>query len=559
VPLYAGISKFETISMEQAHRDNSLPAHIRLGLPRLLPEFLVQQRWFGGKARSIESAEILEVIPIAVGQRTAFLILARLKYTEGADDLYALPLIPLDTVGSQDSENTNGASTLRLKFERESQEIILANAFGDKSFSLALLDLMHNSSSIAGEAGVLSAIPAKSFHDAPELGSANLEPSLMKAEQSNTSVRYGNRYILKFFRRLEEGINPDLEIGVFLTEKASFEYAPPLCGTFEYRRSGAPAIALGILQAFVPNQGDAWRYTLGALEHFFQNLSSSPSGTKQSSLPSLPFMELCKSEFPPDVSERIGSYWDSAALLGRRTAQLHLALASGIENPDFRPEEFSSAFQRSQWESMRDLTSKVFRILGKRIATLPGPIQGVATTVLGRESEILGRLELFTQQKMTAELIRIHGDYHLGQVLYTGSDFVIIDFEGEPARSLEERRKKRCPVQDVAGMLRSFHYAAYTGLADCAMSQDADSRAYDRLEQWAQYWQRWISVRFLKEYLTVAGECAFLPKSEEEFAVLLNAYLLEKAVYELGYELNNRPDWVRLPLQGILQLIGPRK
>jgi maltose alpha-D-glucosyltransferase/alpha-amylase len=236
-----------------------------------------------------------------------------------------------------------------------------------------------------------------------------------------------------------------------------------------------------------------------------------------------------------------------------------LALSSGAKNPNFRPEAFSSAFQHSQWESMRDLTSKVFRILEKQIASFQGELQTLATDILGRESEILGRFDSIAQQKMSAELIRIHGDYHLGQVLYTGSDFVIIDFEGEPARPLEERRKKRCALQDLAGMLRSFHYAAYTGLANFALSQNADSRVREHFEPWAQYWQRWISVRLLKEYLKVAGGCAFLPKSEEEFAVLLEAYLLEKAIYELGYELNNRPDWVRLPLQGILQLMGPRK
>jgi maltose alpha-D-glucosyltransferase / alpha-amylase len=542
--------------MEQARRDNSLPARIREGISRLLPDYLVHQRWFGGKARTIQSAEVLDLITVPAGRRPAFLLLARINYTEGNNDLYALPLIPVDGEDPQISASESSTSTLRMKFESGREELILSDAFLHKEFSNALLELIRNGSIAKGSIGDLTAIPTKRFRN--EAGTS-LEPTLMKAEQSNTSVRFGDRFILKFFRRLEEGINPDLEIGSFLTEKTSFKHAPPLCGSFEYRRPGTPAVALGILQAFVPNHGDAWRYTLGALESFFEKVSSLKSGGAQPALLILPLMELCKSEFPPDAADLIGSFWDSAALLGRRTAQLHLALGSDSEDPAFRPEEFSSTFQRSQCESMRELALKVFRILEKRLAALPPSVQGAANEVLMRESEILGRFEAFTRQKMTGELIRIHGDYHLGQVLYTGSDFVIIDFEGEPARSLDERRKKRSPVQDVAGMLRSFHYAAYTGLSTRVSKKDAGANAYESFEPWARNWYLWICVRFLKEYLLAAGTCRFLPRSDKEFAVLLEAYLLEKAVYELGYELNNRPDWVRLPLQGIFQLIGRKR
>lgn len=544
--------------MEQGHRDNSLPARIREGLPRLLPEYLIQQRWFGGKARTIESAAVLDLLPIPVDQHTAFLILAQVKYAEGEDDLYALPLIPATGEGARIPQGEGAASTLHLKPGPGSRELNLNNAFLNQRFNRALLDLIRNGSSIRGSEGELFASPFQAFHNLQDAGREPLEPSLMKAEQSNTSVRYGDRFILKFFRRLEEGVHPDLEIGTFLTEKASFKHAPPLCGALEYRRRNSPPIVLGILQAFVPNQGDAWRYTLDALEKFFQKISPSRRGTEHSAGPALSFMELCQAEFPPDAPELMGDYWDSSALLGRRTAQLHLALASGAGDPDFCPEEFSSSLRRSQGESMRDLTMKVLRDLEKRLADLPAQIQRGATHVLMREGEISGRFEAFTQMKMTGQLIRIHGDYHLGQLIHTGSDFVIIDFEGEPARPLMERRKKHCPVQDVAGMLRSFHYAACTALSRSALSPECAPGAREYLEPWAQTWQRWASARFLNEYRSTAGTCKFLPQSENEFAVLLDAYLLEKAVYELGYELNNRPDWVWLPLQGILQQLGPR-
>ena len=205
---------------------------------------------------------------------------------------------------------------------------------------------------------------------------------------------------------------------------------------------------------------------------------------------------------------------------------------------------------------MLDLASHVLRTLERLFATLPDSARAKAESVLKREKELLARFDSFARQEMTGKLTRIHGDYHLGQVLYTGLDFVIIDFEGEPARSLEERRAKRCPLQDVAGMLRSFHYAAHTALAKQTFGLSAGEAVGDKLAAWADYWQSWGSARFLSDYLHLASQADFLPPSEGELSLLLDAYLLDKACYELGYELNNRPDWVKLPLEGILQLLG---
>jgi maltose alpha-D-glucosyltransferase / alpha-amylase len=544
--------------MAQAQHTHSIAARIREGLPGILPDFLIHQRWFGGKTRTIESAEVQDVLPIPVNKRLAYIVMARINYTEGNHELYAMPLMQAENGRLPGSDGEGAPSITSLRLARGRDETILHSAFLDKEFSNALLEAIHSGQSYPGDIGELHAFSTKALRNAHDFGGAPLEPSLMRVEQSNTSVRYGDRFILKFFRRVEEGANPDLEIGTFLAEKTSFEHTPPLCGVVEYQRPHAPAVALGILQAFVSNQGDAWRYTLSALESFLKNKSSLRGAASRPAVPALNFVDMYKVEFPADVPELIGNYRDSAGLLGRRTAQLHLALASDTENPDFRPEPFSSAFQRSQWESMRELTLRTLRVLEKRVAALHGSIQGNATKVLRREAEILSQFEVITQQRMTGKCIRIHGDYHLGQVLYTGSDFVIIDFEGEPARPLEERRRKRSPIQDVAGMLRSFHYAAYTALDKRTGSKDSDPQVYEHLESWAQFWQRWVSARFLGEYLSVAAQGEFLPRSEEEFAILLKAYLLEKAIYELGYELNTRPDWVRLPLEGILQLVEPR-
>jgi maltose alpha-D-glucosyltransferase/alpha-amylase len=266
-------------------------------------------------------------------------------------------------------------------------------------------------------------------------------------------------------------------------------------------------------------------------------------------------LELAKAGAPPEAHERIGAYLESAWLLGQRTAELHLALASDSKDPSFAPEAFITFSQRSLYQSMRKLASQVFQTLRKRINTLPEAVRPDARRIVELESEILHCFQSVSRKKVHATRIRIHGDYHLGQVLFTGKDFVIIDFEGEPARSLSERRLKRSPLRDVAGMLRSFHYAADAALVDhgaTGLVRPADATA---LEPWARFWHLWTSVTFLKAYLESAGEAHFIPQAREELIMLLDAFLLDKAIYELGYELNNRPDWVTIPVRGLLELI----
>ena len=204
---------------------------------------------------------------------------------------------------------------------------------------------------------------------------------------------------------------------------------------------------------------------------------------------------------------------------------------------------------------MRNLTAQTFALLQKRVRTLPEALRDQGRQVLEMEERILKRFQGILERKVTAMRIRIHGDYHLGQVLYTGKEFVLIDFEGEPARSLSSRRIKRSPLRDVAGMLRSFHYASYAPLIGEVGGSVFRKGDVKSLEPWAACWNGWVSSAFLQGYLAIAKDGAFLPRSREELSTLLDTYLLEKAIYELGYELNNRPDWVKLPLLGILSLM----
>ncbi|NSW86845.1 MAG: phosphotransferase, partial [Syntrophobacteraceae bacterium] len=243
---------------------------------------------------------------------------------------------------------------------------------------------------------------------------------------------------------------------------------------------------------------------------------------------------------------------EMAGLLGKRTAELHCALSSDSEEPGFSPEPFSVLWQRSIYQSMQSLTKRVFRLLRNNLQKLPADAGRDAAAVLEKQKQIVELMRAVTRKKLAVNKIRIHGDYHLGQVLYTGKDFVMIDFEGEPARTLSERRLKRSPLRDVAGMLRSFHYAASLSLL-----KEASLRPEDRpfLQPWADAWYRCVAGAFLRSYLEGVEGTGIVPKRKEDTEVLLKAFVLEKAVYELGYELNNRPEWVVIPMRGIMHLL----
>jgi maltose alpha-D-glucosyltransferase/alpha-amylase len=313
---------------------------------------------------------------------------------------------------------------------------------------------------------------------------------------------------------------------------------------------------VAIVQECVANEGDAWSFTLDAVDQYFERILVIPADRRTPpSADGGSLLGLARRETPPEAQGPIGAYSQAAWLLGRRTAEMHVALASGTEDPAFVPEPFTRFYQRSLYHSMRTLTEKTFSLLRRRLSTLPEDVQGAAERVAARQDEVLDQFRTILDGKISALRTRVHGDYHLGQVLRSGPDFVIIDFEGEPAVPLSTRRLKRSPLRDTAGMIRSFHYAAHHGLH--SLEQRGAARREDRpaLEPWAEHWYLWVSAAFLRGYLEGASGAAFLPTDGDAVESLLTVYLLSKAIYELGYELNNRPQWVHLPLAGIRQLL----
>jgi len=296
-----------------------------------------------------------------------------------------------------------------------------------------------------------------------------------------------------------------------------------------------------LLQSAVANENDAWSLTLDAVGRFYERVLARKADVQDETTATGGFLQ-----------DLIGGiYPEKAKLLGQRTAEMHKALASSVEEPGFSPEAFNTMGQRSTYQSMRALLRRTFGVLQKKVTDLPESFRAEAHEVLGAEREILAREKRLLDRRAGADKIRIHGDYHLGQVLYTGKDFFVLDFEGEPARPLSERKLKRSPLRDVAGMMRSFQYAAYSALWQPAMRPED----VPFLEPWADRWYREMSSVFLQSYLQTTAGASFIPPDPHDLQVFLEAYLLDKAVYEVGYELNNRPDWVVIPIRGIKHIL----
>jgi maltooligosyltrehalose trehalohydrolase len=533
--------------------EGAFQGEAKAALETLLPGYLQQWRWFGGKARQIRSIGMAETVRVPYDASVASWVFLSVAYDEGEPETYVLPLII--AVGQRAEEVQQRApQAVIARVRRADAEGLLCEAWWEPPLWETLLAAIARGQHFQGTVGALCALPTQVFADLRGPADTTLTPTPLAAEQSNTSVVYGDRLILKLFRRIADGVNPDLELGRFLTEKTSFTHIAPVAGVLEYRRDTRESITVGILHGFVPNRGDAWRYTLEALDAYFAAVRAQQRG-EHVTVPQQSLFALAEGDTPPLASELIGSYLASARLLGQRTAELHLALVSDPDDQRFAPESFAAPYQHALSQSMQSLTAEAFRLLRQRLAELPEAVRGEAQKVLALEAEVVGSAQAVSQRPMSALRIRTHGDYHLGQVLYTGEDFVITDFEGEPARSLQERQLKHSPLKDVAGMLRSFHYAAYAGLFNQDnQGMSAPSEAPTAFEPWAQMWYVWVSAAFLQTYLAYAGAVSVLPPTREECQALLNAYLLEKAIYELGYELNNRPDWVGIPLRGILQL-----
>jgi len=529
--------------------------------PRLetaLHRYVRRSRWFSAKAKRTRSSTIEDIIPVDMGRATAHMVVLRIDYTEGEPQSYLIPiyLAREEEAALLAAESPTAViAHVEMRGMEAGPRWVIVDAMVLPAFRDALLSSISRRKSYRGEKGDVTTYRTRRvFTRTRGPVSESLESSLSKGEQSNTSVTYADRFILKLYRRLEDGTSPELEIGRFLTERQPHTNAPQVAGAIEYTRELSPEpVTLAVLHTYVRNAGDAWQYTLDALDRYFDHVQTMLTSE-------VPFPEdhcllrLRPGDMPVAAEEAIGTYLESARLLGQRTAELHLALASAAEDASFAPEEFSSMYQRALYHGNRAYAVQVLGALRKAIESLPESVRPEARMVLEQKDRILERFKAVTRRKISAMRTRCHGDYHLGQVLHTGSDFVIVDFEGEPLRSLGERRIKHSPLKDVAGMIRSFSYAAHVALHG-ETSTIVRSEDLPLLDQWARAWVCWVSGTYLHAYMDLMSDAPVLPSRTEDIAVVLDGYLLQKALYEVNYELNSRPEWVGVPLQGILQVL----
>ncbi len=529
----------------------------RAGLERVLGSFLNSPLWQGSRRREVKSVQLRDAVCLPLEAAGAFLLLL-VEYHESDPEDYLLPVSLV--AGTEADKLQQGAPQqiiARLRLQSQNSEALLCVGSYSRSFCLTLLDSMARRRSFNGSEGEIKTASMPSLRERRR-GLSTLEPNSHKADQSNLTVALGDQYFLKLFRRLEFGVNPEVELGRFLTERA-FPNVPTVAGWLEYRSHGGQEMTAGILTSCIPNAQDAWAYSLDMLSRYFDRVRTAPAEKGSDALTDGRLLEMAAQEVPQSVVGLLGTYLELARLLGQRTGELHLALASDLVEPAFAPEPFTPFYQRALFQSLRNLAVQTLYLLRRNLDRLPESVRREASRVIARESDILKRFRAVWQTRIEAKRMRCHGDFHLGQVLYTGKDFMFIDFEGDSQRPLGERRIKRSPLRDLASMIRSFDYITHAAVYRQLELGTLKEEQVPQLEPWTSYWVRWVSAIYLKAYLQVMTSTDLLPKNHEQLAILLEAHLLEKAIHEANYELAHRPHWLNIPLHGILRLLESAK
>ncbi|HVE49993.1 MAG TPA: maltose alpha-D-glucosyltransferase [Casimicrobiaceae bacterium] len=494
-----------------------------------LPAFVTSRRWYAGKGKAIRRVELVDFAEWKPATRSWLLSIARIESDDGTMQQAFLPM----TLAWEDRDDETlralGAATI-AKARQQAHVGVLGDAFGEEAFSRGVVAAIATGTVIKAARGKIQFSPTPQFAALAGDDALSLPVTLSATQTSNTTITLGDRLFLKGYRRLQPGISPEVEVGRFLT-KQGFAHAVPVAGSVEYASDDGATATLAIVQGYVSNQGDAWTLTLDYLDRFFDGL---PRENAQA-----------------PASDVHGPYTALARTLGQRTAELHATLATTTGDSEFDPEPLTSSDIASLTARVRERARTVLDQLQDRLSALAAPARADAEALHAQRDALLERIGSHGSDTTRGRKTRVHGDYHLGQVLVQRNDFVISDFEGEPARSLDERRAKTSPLKDVAGMLRSFDYAMHAALLD-VLSERPDAREQHLAV--ALDWQRQAREAFFDGYDAVATN-AGLASARAESSRLLELFVLEKAIYELAYEIDNRPDWVRIPLRGIRETL----
>jgi len=493
-----------------------------------LPRYIARQRWYATKSEAIARATLVDHVEIGTGEHQSLLAVVEVPGREEAIRYF----LPLTLAWEQEEERTRALQPAVVARVRQQANVgVLADAFADEAFCHTVVELMGQSRVIDAGSATLRFGSTGAFAELGGHEVRSLPLHLPKAMSSNTTVALGQRFFLKGYRRLRAGVNPELEVGRFLTGVASFRHAVPLAGTLELVRADGSTTTLALLQGYVENQGDGWDFTVDYLTRFLET-------------------QRTAGEAPPaDVH---GAYLALIHTLGTRTGELHRALATRSGDSAFDPEPIEAADLASWRQRVREEARSTLERLQRELPQLAEDTRALGERVLAAREDLLARIDSAAPAEVQAVKIRYHGDYHLGQVLLSRNDFIVTDFEGEPGRSIDERRAKHSPMRDVAGMLRSFDYAQASALREEAAQHAGDSTALQAL---ASGWESEVRRAFLDAYAQATAG-GVLYRDFAHMRGLIALFELEKAFYELRYELDNRPSWVSIPLHGILRQSG---
>ncbi len=507
----------------------------RQPLQRALPEFLPAQRWFSGKDGRIERIEVSHCeLQVAQHEWTLTRVRVwRVGVVQPQD--YALPLAWFWAESGQTEVPDALWPCVLARVQRHTRTGLLYDAFADPRFSQALLGLMARSARLPLGGGWLRFSPTEVFGQSAGSLPAPLSVRSLGPGSSNTLLALGETWVLKAYRRLHCGINPELEMGRFLTRGAAFANTAPLAGTVEFEAADGTVTALALLQGLVTHQGDAWHST----QEYLGRVCAEARPLTQDA-----------------AARRHRDYLRFAVRLGQRIGQLHQALGKTTGDPDFDPEPVTATDLGRWLDGIGREAVMTFGQLARARDRLPKTARVLAKGLLQADGAVAAAISRMAALVPGVMKTRYHGDCHLGQVLITGEDVIIIDFEGEPARSLADRRAKHSPLRDVVGLLRSFNYATHAALRQAAVQNTHGQAA--RVAELGR-WERQVRRAFLAAYAEAAGDSPGYPADLGQFQLWLELLTLEKACYELRYELDNRPDWVEIPLRGLCELLSLEK
>jgi maltose alpha-D-glucosyltransferase/alpha-amylase len=520
-----------------------LDGHARVLLERdALTGFLARQRWYAGKARAMRRARFADWALLDT-RPAVFLSLIEVEFAEGVLERYLVILATAaGDAASEIVEKHHGSVVARLSGARTG---VLYDGMVDPAIAHRVFELLKRGGTVALRSGTV-----RVEHVDPGASHFASDPTTMRSqvralEQSNSTVFVGDRYVLKVFRLLQSGENPDIEVGRRLAARSADARVPALVACATYETEGAPPLSVAMLQRQVPSRGSAWERALDHVQAYCERAVIEQRRRAERGETAAPQSA--------EVEELIGAYRATVELLGRRTADLHRTLGA-LDGDGFGTTPLDHHALNAMAHDMTTQAERALDVLQRAASSLPQPVQPAAQRLLALRPEIMARLARLRTLPDGGRRVRVHGDFHLGQVLEADGDVYFIDFEGEPARPIAERRLPQSPLRDVAGMLRSFGYAARAGFREY-LPRHHDSRL--PLDAWIRAWEREMSALYLRSYLRNMGEGLLLPAAESR-DVLLEAFLLEKGLYELSYELGNRPDWIDIPLTGLLHLLDPQ-